>query len=130
MKKEDIAHTLISDKPFDTVVSALETNSPAHQFRVLHVHNIQQSLAEKGFQRGPLKILEVCNASFAHRALQQDITVGLFIPCRFTVWTEGGKTHVSLGRPTMISAMLPNANLEALAAEVETTLKRVMQESV
>lgn len=130
MKKEEIAYTLVSSKPFDAVVAALETSSPAHQFRVLHVHDVQATLAEKGFQRGPLKILEVCNSSFAHRALQQDITVGVFIPCRFAVWTEGSKTHVSLGRPTMISQMLPGANLDSLAAEVETTLKRVMQESV
>ncbi|PWB70571.1 hypothetical protein C3F09_08975, partial [candidate division GN15 bacterium] len=97
MKKEDLAYTLVSNKSFDAVVAALETNSPAHQFRVLHVHDVQATLAEKGFQRGPLKILEVCNSGFAHKALGQDVTVALFMPCKFTVWTEGGKTHVSLG---------------------------------
>ena len=130
MKQEDLAYTLTTDKPFDSVVEALEKKSPESQFRVLHVHNVQQTLAEKGFLRGPLKIIEVCNAGFAHKALGQDVTVALFMPCKFTVWTEGNKTHVSLGRPTMISAMMPQAGLESLATEVETTLKRVMQESV
>ena len=130
MKQEDLAYTLVTDKPFDEVVAALETKSPENQFRVLHVHNVQQTLAEKGFQRGPLKIIEVCNAGFAHKALAQDVLVALFMPCKFSVWTEGSKTHVSLGRPSMISAMLPQAKLESLANDVETTLKRVMQESV
>lgn len=130
MKQEDLAYTLVTDKPFDAVVEALEKKTPENQFRVLHVHNVQQTLAEKGFQREPLKIIEVCNAGFAHKALGQDVMVALFMPCKFSVWTEAGKTHVSLGRPTLISAMLPQAKLEALANEVETTLKRVMQESV
>jgi len=130
MKTEDMALTLTTDKPFDAVVEAIEKKSPENQFRVLHVHNVQATLAEKGFKRGPLKIIEVCNAGFAHKALQQEAAVALFIPCKFAVWTEAGKTHVSLGRPSMISQMLPQAKLDALAAEVETTLKRVMQESV
>ena len=130
MKHDDLAFTLTTDKPFDAVVEALEKKSPENQFRVLHVHNVQQTLAEKGFQREPLKIIEVCNAGFAHKALGQDVAVALFMPCKFAVWTERGQTHVSLGRPSMISQMLPQAHLESLASEVETTLKRVMQESV
>src|SRR5512137_2096186 len=112
-----IAYRLESNKPFDEVVANLERETAEHKFRVLHVHDVQATLAEKGFQRGPLKIIEVCNSGFAHKALQQDITVGIFIPCRFAVWTEGGKTHVSLGRPSMISQMLPSANLDSLASE-------------
>lgn len=130
MKQADLAYTLTTDKPFEQVVANLEKKSPENQFRVLHVHDVQATLSEKGFQRGPLKIIEVCNAGFAHKALLKDPTVAVFIPCKFSVYTEGGKTVVTLGRPMMISQMLPQAGLDALATEVETTLKRVMQESI
>jgi uncharacterized protein (DUF302 family) len=125
-----IAHTLETSKPFEQVVSALETNTPKHQFRVLAVHDVQATLAEKGFQRGPLKIIEICNAKFAHQALQKDAEVALFMPCKFAVYAEGGKTIVKLGRPTMIAEVMPQAGLEELAAGVEATLKQIMRESV
>jgi len=124
------AHTLSSKRSFDQVVSNIEANVPKHQFRVLAVHDVQQTLAEKGLKREPLKIIEVCNAKFAHEALQKDAEVALFMPCRYAVYVEGGETVVKLGRPTMISDMMPRAGLEQLAADVEETLKRIMEESV
>ena len=125
-----IAHTLETSKTFEQVVSAIEANTPKHQFRVLAVHDVQATLAEKGFERGPLKIIEVCNAKFAHQALQKDAEVALFMPCKFAVYTDGGKTIVKLGRPTMIAEVIPQSGLEELAAGVEATLKQIMRESV
>lgn len=126
----EFAYTLESTKPFDQVTAAIEENTAKHQFRVLAVHDVQATLAEKGLQRGPLKIIEVCNARFAHQALQKEAEVALFMPCRFAVYSEGDKTVVKLGRPRMIAEMMPDAGLEELATDVEVTLKRVMQESV
>ena len=125
-----IAHTLETSKTFEQVVSAIESNTPKHQFRVLAVHDVQATLAEKGFERGPLKIIEICNAKFAHQALQKDAEVALFMPCKFAVYTDGGKTIVKLGRPTMIAEVIPQSGLEELAAGVEATLKQIMRESV
>lgn len=126
----EIALTLETGKSFEQVVSALETNTPKHQFRVLAVHDVQATLAEKGFQRGPLKIIEICNAKFAHQALQKGAEVAVFLPCRYAVYTEGGKTIVKLGRPSMIAEIMPKSGLETLAADVENILKQIMQESV
>ena len=126
----EFAYTLESKKPFEKVVAEIEENTPKHQFRVLAVHDVQATLAEKGLQRGPLKIIEICNAKFAHQALQKDSEVALFMPCRYAVYTEGGKTIVKLGRPSIIADIMPKAGLESLATDVETTLKQIMQESV
>jgi uncharacterized protein (DUF302 family) len=126
----DMKYTLESSKSFDTVVENLEKQVPEHKFRVLAVHDVQNTLAEKGIQRGPLKIVEVCNAVFAHEATQKSIDAAMFMPCRYTVYTEGDKTVVNLMRPSMISEMLPDAGLEDLADQVETTLKKIMEASV
>ncbi len=125
-----LAYRLESDKPFETVVENLERLSPEHQFRVLAVHDVQKTLAEKGFEREPLTIIEICNAGFAHQALQKEIDVALFMPCKFTVYHAGNKTVVTLNRPTMIAEMLPGAGLEELAGQVEETLKKVMAAAV
>ena len=127
---ENMALRLESDKPLETVVANIEKNAVENQFRVLCVHDVQQTLAEKGFERGPLKIIEVCNAGFAHRALEQDIAVAMFMPCRFTVHTDGDKTIVALLRPSMIVEMMPQLDLGELSTTVEATLIEVMEASI
>ena len=130
VKKDQLSYELTSAKSFDTVVANLERLTPEHQFRVLHVHDVKATLAEKGFERGPLKIIEICNAGFADKALAVDVAVALFMPCKFVVYESAGKTHVSLGRPTLISQMLDDPGLAELAADVELRLKKIMQSAV
>lgn len=127
---DQLAYRMESNKPFDDVARKLETLPQEYQFRVLAVHDVQETLKEKGFERGPLKIIELCNAGFAHKALNQDISVAMFMPCRYTVHTEGSKTIVTLARPTSIAGMLPDAGIEELADEVENTLKKIMSEAI
>lgn len=126
----DFAYTVTTEKPFTDVVTAFERLVPENQFRVLHTHDVQATLAEKGFQRGPLKIIEVCNAGFAHKALNIDLDVALFMPCRYAVYEQDGKTTVSLGRPTMISQILPETEFRSLAEDVESRLTSIMHEAI
>ena len=66
----EFAYTAKTEKTFTDVVAAFERIVPEHQFRVLHTHDVQATLAEKGFQRDPLKIIEVCNSGFANQSLR------------------------------------------------------------
>jgi len=127
---QDLSYTLESKKSFDEVVANLEKQIPEHQFRVLAVHNVQETLAEKGLERAPLKIIELCNAKFAHTALQASPDVALFMPCRYAVYGEKDRTVVKLNRPSMIAQMMPGAGLDDLANGVEDTLKKIMEASV
>ena len=127
---DKFSYRLLSDKPFDIVVENLERETVNYKFKILHIHDVQKTLMEKGFERGPLKILELCNAGFAHKALQKEIGVALFMPCRITVHTEDGKTVVTLGRPKMISEFIPQAGLNELAEDVENTLIKIMEASI
>jgi hypothetical protein len=61
---KSLAYTIPTTKSFDDVVAAIEHNTAAHGFRVLHVHDIAAALAEKGFQREPPQ---------NHRNLQRQI---------------------------------------------------------
>jgi len=119
-----------TDKSFDEVVANIEKQTAEHKFKVLAVHNVQETLAGKGFERGPLKIIEICNAGFAHNALQKDPRVALFMPCRYAVYTEANKTVVKLLSPSMISVMMPEAGLDELAGNVDETMKSIMKASV
>lgn len=127
---EQIARSGTSNRSFTETCEALERLCPENQFRVLAVHDVQATLKEKGFERDPIRIIEVCNAGFANEALNKNIHVSLFMPCKFVVSESSGKVTVTLGRPSVISQLLPGAGLESLAGEVEERLSAIMDEVV
>ncbi len=121
-----LVYTRTTNKPFGAVLEKLEKLVPEYQFRVLANHDVRATLADKGIERQPLNIIEVCNASFADEALKKNELVSLFMPCRFTVYEKDGRTVVNLARPSMIAEMMPGAGLEEMAGEVEKRLKKIM----
>ena len=124
----DMGYTLESSKSFEEISSGLESAIPENGFRVLAIHDVQETLKEKGLRIESMRIIELCNAKFAHTALGKDVNVSLFMPCKIVVRSEGEKTIMTLARPTMISQMLPDAGLEELAHGVEDVMKRIMDE--
>lgn len=122
----ELSYTVKSDKTIDEVSVLLDKIAPENNFRVLAVHDVKETLAEKGFEIEPLKIYEVCNAGFAYKALSKDINVAMFMPCRIVLRQEKNKTVITLALPTMISQMLPDSGLEEMASEVEKQLKGII----
>ena len=117
-----------SDKDFNEVSAQLEKASPEHGFRILAIHNVQETLAGKGYRIEPLKIFEVCSADFAYKALDSDINVAMFMPCKIVVRPEKSKTVITLVRPSMIAEMLPGSGLDDMAVEVERQLIEIIDE--
>jgi uncharacterized protein (DUF302 family) len=115
----NLDYTVVSGRPFEAVVADVERITAEKKFRVLHIHDVQATLAEKGFSREPLKIIEICNSKFAYEALSKDMQVSVFLPCKINVYTEGGKTVIKAMRPAAIKDILPASGLEAVALEVD-----------
>ena len=75
----------------------------------------------------PYKILGACHPKFAHEALQQEIEIGLFLPCNVIVYVnEKGKTVVSAVDPVAMMMAVDNPSLGDTAAEVREKLKMVI----
>lgn len=125
----DAIYEVVSDKSFDDAVEAVIDRTKANGFRVLHVHDVQATLAEKNFEQGPLKIIEVCNAKYAHTALKIEITVSLLMPCRINVYVTDGSTVISTVRPKSLAGIFDKAELQNFAEEVESILLRIIDES-
>jgi uncharacterized protein (DUF302 family) len=119
-------YTVSTAKTFDEAVRAVEQRAAEKGFRVLHTHDIAATLAEKGFPRAPLKIIEICNARYASEVLKKDVKAALLLPCPVSVYTESGKTHISTMLPTMMVNLLPQAGLEQLAREVEDAVRGIV----
>lgn len=122
-------YTIESSRKFEDAVQAVEAKTAEKGFRVLHTHDVAATLAEKGFQREPLKIVEVCNAKYANEVLKADVKVALMLPCPITVYAEGGKTFISTMLPSVIAEFFPNAKIRETAEEVEKAVLAIVDES-
>ncbi len=121
--------TVDTDKPFDDAVSAVERKAAEKDFRVLHTHDLAAMLAEKGFPREPLKIIEVCNAKYASQMLNRDVKLSLGLPCPISVYIEDGKTRISALPRFSIAELFPEAGIEELTDEVESVVLQIVNEA-
>jgi uncharacterized protein (DUF302 family) len=126
MHMNEFEYTVTSNKTFPEAVDAVEKKTTELGFRVLHTHDFAATLAEKGFPREPLKLVEICNAKYASRVLEKDVKVSLMLPCPISVYVQGGKTYISTLLPTSIAHFFPNAGIEGIAAEVETAVLNIV----
>lgn len=121
--------TVTTNKPFEEAVEAVQKKAAEKGFRVLHTHDVAATLAEKGFPREPLKIIEICNAKYASQVLDRDVKVSLMLPCPISVYVQAGKTYLSTLLPTSITEFFPQAGIEALASEVESVVLKIISEA-
>src|SRR5574342_410310 len=78
-----------TSKDVETAARDLEEAVKRNKFGVLHVHNLKQTLKEKGIDfPNACKILEVCNPQQANKVLTQNMAVSMALPCRISVYEE------------------------------------------
>ena len=126
---KNFQYTVETNKSFEEAVNAVEQNTAAKGFRVLHTHDVAATLAEKGFHREPLKIVEICNAKYAYEVLQKDVTVALMLPCPITVYAQGSKTRITTMLPSVIGEFFPGKGIENVAAQVEKAVVEIVEAS-
>jgi uncharacterized protein (DUF302 family) len=123
-------YTKTTEKPYEETVAAVEAAAARRSFRTLHIHRVDQTLAEKGFSIPPYSIIEVCNASYAYQVITKHPPVGMMLPCRIVVYEQEGHTVVMLMKPTLIAAMMPDQDFGSIPQDVEKTLMEVVDEAV
>ena len=121
--------TITTERPFEEAVATVEKKAAEKGFRVLHTHDVAAMLAEKGFAREPLKIIEICNAKYASQVLNKDVKISLMLPCPISVYVKEGKTHISTLLPSSIAEFFPQAGIEDLAGEVERIVLNIVEEA-
>jgi len=105
-------------KDFETAVKDLEESVKRHKYGVLHVHDLQKTLKEKGFDfPHRVRIFEVCNPELASRALTIDMAVNLALPCRISVFEDKGKVKIGMIKPSFLLSVFPGA--EKMKGEAE-----------
>lgn len=119
-----------TDKTVSETVAALQAAVQANHFGVMQVHNLKETMEKKGveFPRECM-IFEVCQPQQAKKVLMEDMSVSTALPCRISIYQEGGKTTLATLKPTTLLAMFHVPKLEAVAQEVEDTIVKIMKEA-
>ncbi|KKP27663.1 MAG: hypothetical protein UR15_C0034G0008 [Parcubacteria group bacterium GW2011_GWA2_31_28] len=125
----DFDYTVTTERSFEDAVAMVEQETKKAGFRVLYIHDVTKTLAEKKFQMEPFKIIEICNAKNAYNALRADIKIGLCLPCKINVYQKDGETYISGMRPIVLPQFFPKADLGNLPAEVDKIIRDIIDRS-
>ncbi|GAW91180.1 DUF302 domain-containing protein [Calderihabitans maritimus] len=116
-------YTVDTNKDFSQAITDLKQTLSEAKFGVLWELDVPEKLKEKGVEyQGKLRVLEVCNPHHAKKALETNIRVGYFLPCKIVVYVEDGRTKIGMVRPTALVDMLDDAELRNFASQVEKEL--------
>jgi len=121
---------LSTNKTVSEAAVALQAAVQANHFGVMQVHNLKETMARKGVEFAhECLIFEVCQPQQAKKVLDKDMSVSTALPCRISLYEEGGKTILATLKPTTLLAMFSAPQLKEVAQEVEDTIVRIMKEA-
>lgn len=118
----------LKDISFENAVEKVTEELKKEGFGVLTEIDVKETLKKKidvDFKK--YKILGACNPGFAHKALQSEDKIGVFLPCNVIVEeNENGEIEVAAVDPIASMQAAKNNDLHELAQEVQNKLKKVI----
>lgn len=123
-------YEVTSDKPIEEIEQNLQQAAARHGFGVIAIHDLQQTMKKKGvdFNRA-CRIYEVCNPHQAKKVLEANGAISTALPCRISVYGEGGGYKIATIKPTAMMQMFAGAGLDQVAREVEDVVVKMIDES-
>ena len=116
--------------PYDEAVAKAAAALKEHGFGVLCEIDIKEKLKEKlGVDFRRYTILGACNPHLAYKTLQEEINIGLLLPCNVIVYESdkaGDSVVAAIDAKTMLSVVGDNPTMEEVATEVNEKLQRVI----
>jgi uncharacterized protein (DUF302 family) len=122
--------TVRTGKSLGEVRQRFEEAASERKFGVLGVHDVGDRLRSKGlsFDR-KFYVYEVCNPGAAKKVLDTNVRIGTALPCRVTIYSDGGDVVLETLKPTTMLAMFGEPSLVETAREIETAIESIMREA-
>jgi uncharacterized protein (DUF302 family) len=115
------------DLPFRQVLDRTKEALLTEGFGVLFEIDLRERFREKlGTDFKEYVIIGVCNPWLAYETLQQEIAVGLLLPCNVIVYEEQGRCAVVAIDAEKMLSVAENPKLETTAAVVNERLHKVV----
>jgi uncharacterized protein (DUF302 family) len=118
----------ITDLGYDEAITKTREELKKEGFGVLTEIDVAATLKQKiGADFPRYIILGACNPQFAHKALLSEEHIGAMLPCNVVVReNQAGQTEVFAVDPIASMSAVANAELGAVAQEVQQKLKAVI----
>ncbi len=115
--------------PYEEAIEKATAALKEEGFGVLTKIDVKATLKKKlnaDFRR--YVILGTCNPNLAYQALQNELEIGLLLPCNVIVYETGqGQSAVSIVDPMAMLGVVENDSLRKVADEAQTRLTRVVE---
>lgn len=122
--------TLSTDKTVSDAAAALQAAVQVNHFGVMQMHNLKETMAKKGVEFAhECLIFEVCQPGQAKKVLEGNMSLSAALPCRISIYEEGGKTILATLKPTTLLGMFNTPQLDEVAKEVENSIVKIMTEA-
>lgn len=112
---------------FNSAIEKVTAELQKEGFGVLTDIDVQATLKKKlGEEMPPYRILGACNPPLAHKAISNEPSIGLLLPCNVVVrQEENGVVRVEFMDPSAVLELVDNPSVAELAGEVKSRLERV-----
>lgn len=119
----------LSGVSYEQGVARAKDALEAHGFGVLTEIDVKATLEKKiDVHTREYIILGACNPELAHRALQAEPGIGLFLPCNVVVSSnDDGHAVVSAIDPAAMFRVVGRDNIEPIAKEVRDLLEKTLE---
>ncbi|MDP2336170.1 MAG: DUF302 domain-containing protein [Bacteroidota bacterium] len=118
---------------FDQTAEILSESVKTNDWRMPHQYDLQQIMANNGFEVKPVKVFSICKPDIAVQILKTDNDrhIASMMPCRVAIYEKSdGKTYISRINAGMFAKLLVGkASMVMADAGVgsETILKSVIK---
>jgi uncharacterized protein (DUF302 family) len=112
---------------FEQAVEKVKEALKSEGFGVLTEIDVKATLKKKldvNFRK--YVILGACNPPLAHKALSEELEIGLLLPCNVIVYEQGEGVVVSAIDPVAVMGVVYNPKLKPIAKHVQAKLKSVV----
>ena len=116
------------DLPYEEAIERVTALLKEQGFGVLTEIDVKATLKKKldvDFRK--YVILGACNPPLAHRALTNELELGLLLPCNVIVYEDNAGSTVSILDPISMLGVVQNPNLDAVAQEAGERLQLVIE---
>jgi uncharacterized protein (DUF302 family) len=121
----------VANGTLDDVLARLESALQQEGFGILCRIDIRAKLKEKlGAEFPNYVILGACNPPLAYQALQQDMNLGLLLPCNAVVFEQEGRVHAGVVDAEKMLSVVGHPTLESIARQANEKLRRALDRAI
>ena len=128
VEKQEFGFSRTVDTHFDEAIERVRETLKAEGFGVLSEIRLDEKLKEKlGVDFRRYVILGACNPSLAYKTLQEDINIGLLLPCNVIVYEADDKDRsivAAVDAEAMLSVVVMVTGVDGLLKNSIATMKR------